>query len=151
MKIQEQSSVAQPLVISHIVKVKSDFTWTLTVHGHEVNKEHCPAMCDLPEIIGICDLTHLLVQLDQLTVCPGHPDEHFVTMANARKGSFMSSSGEVAAYVDKNVAVQLGGQTYCETVRSSKCHLLIRGTQCPECVAYRDILRSIYAPQTVEA
>ena len=112
MKTQEQSSIAQPLVISHTVAVNSDFTWTLTVHGHEVTKDQCSAIRDIPEIIGIYDLSQLLLQLDQLTVCPGHPDQHFESMANARKGSFTSSSGDTMVYVDRNVAVRLNGQTY---------------------------------------
>ena len=82
-----------------------------------------------------CDISIVYVEevsIDQLTVCAGHPDQHFVAMGN----EVISSSGDFAAYVDQNGAVQLNGKTYTETVRSSKCHFLIRGTKCPECVAY---------------
>ena len=95
-------------------------------------------------IASVPDLSQLLVQLDQLSVCPGHPDPHFVAMANARKGKLTSSSGDTAAYIDRNAAVEISGQMYSETIRSSKCHLLIRGTKCPQCVSYRDTLRSIH-------
>ena len=65
-------------------------------------------------------------------------------MVNARKGKITSASGDIAAYVDTNCAVKLNGQTYTETIRSSRCHLLIRGMKCSECVSYRDTLRSIH-------
>ena len=144
VKLQEQLSSAQPLAISHTVKIHSNFTWTITVHGHLVAQEQCSALFNLLVIASINDLAQLLVQVDQLRVCPGHPDPHFVAMANARKGKFTSSSGDTTAYMDTNCAVELNGQMYTETVRSSKCHLLIRGTKCSECVAYRDTLRSIH-------
>ena len=44
VKVNIQSSSAQPLVISHTVTVHSDFTWTLTVHGHVVSQEQCLAI-----------------------------------------------------------------------------------------------------------
>ena len=102
--------------------------------------------CDfnMPTVVSTDDLAQLLAQLDQLRVCPGHPDPHFDAMANARKGKFTSSSGDTVAYLDTNCAVELKGQKYTETVRSSKCCLLICGTKCSECVAYRDTLRSIH-------
>lgn len=46
--------------------------------------------------------------------------------------------------MDTNCAVELNGQTYTETVRCSKCHLLTRGIKCSECVANRGTLRSIH-------
>lgn len=89
-------------------------------------------------------MSQLLFLLGILTVCPGHPDQHFVAMANGSRGKFTSTSGGVTAYLDKNAAVEINGQTYCETIRASRCHLLIRGTKCPECVSYRDTLRSMH-------
>ena len=84
VKVQEQSSSAQPLAISHTVTVHSNFTWTITVHGHLVTQEQCSAIFSMPVIASTDDLAQLLAQLDQLHVCPGHPDQHFVAMANVR-------------------------------------------------------------------
>ena len=124
--------------------VHSDFSWSLTVHGHEVKKDQCLAIRDVPDIISVRNLLQLLFKLDQLTICPGHPDPHFLTMANSRKGTFTSIYGDVTAYVNRNGAIQHNGQTYSETIRSSKCHLLIYSTKCPDCVAYRNTLRSMH-------
>ena len=144
IKVQEQCSSAQPLVITHSITLESDFTWKLSVHGHEIQPASCPAISELPTHLGSSGLSQLLSLLGMLTVCPGHPDQHFVAMANGRKGKFTSTSGGITAYLDKNAAVEINGKTYCETIRSSRCHLLIRGTKCPECVSYRDTLRSMH-------
>ena len=99
-------------------------SWKLSVHGHEVQPTTCPAILELAA-------HQQLSLLDKLTVCPGHPDRHFVSMAKDRKGKFLSPSGDVTAYLDRNAAIVINGQTSCETVRASRCHLLIRGTKCP--------------------
>ena len=143
-KVQEQASSTQPLAISHTVTVHSNLTWTLTAHGHVITQEQCRAIFCMPVFTSVEDIAQLLSQLDQLRVCPGHPDPHFVAMVNTRKGRITSASGDIAAYVDTNCAVELNGQTYTETIRSSRCHLLIRGMKCSECVSYRDTLRSIH-------
>jgi len=131
-------------VITHSITLEADFTWRLSVHGHEIQPANCPALTELPKNLGLSGVSKLLSLLGMLTVCPGHPDQHFVAMANGRKGKFTSTSGGVTAYLDKNAAVEINGQTYCETIRASRCHLLIRGTKCPECVSYKDTLRSMH-------
>ena len=117
----------------------------MTVHGHKAKRDQCLAVCDVPEIITISSLSGLLFKLEQLNVCPGHPDPHFVAMANSKMGSLTSLSGDIAEYVDRNCAIQLNRQTYSETVRSTKCHLLISTTKCLECVSYRNVLRAMYS------
>ena len=87
---------------------------------------------------------YFLFKLDALTLCPGHPDRHFIKMAAAKGGSFFSPSGEVTAYLDSNRTFQLNGEMYSETVRASKCHRLAQGAKCAECVSYRDTLRTTY-------
>ena len=91
--------------------VNSELTWSLAIHVHENSKAWCSSFSDIPKI-NIEDVSQLLLRLDQLTVCPGHPDPHFVAMGNAKKGKFTSSSGDFAAHADQNGAVQLNGQTY---------------------------------------
>ena len=39
---------------------------------------------------------------------------------------------------------KLNGEVYCETVKSIKCHRLVQGAKCSECVDYRDRLRANY-------
>ena len=68
VKVQEQSSSAQPLAISHTVAVHSNLTWTITVHGHLVTQEQCSAIFNMPTVVSTDDLAQLLAQLDQLRV-----------------------------------------------------------------------------------
>ena len=89
-------------------------------------------------------LEKLLSTIDHLHVCAGHPDKHFLEMAEDRKGKLMSSNGSVAAYVDKAASVELNGQTFGATLRSTKCQLLTSASKCSVCVAYRDSVRSMY-------
>ena len=41
-----------------------------------------------------CSLNLLLAWLDKCTVCPGHPDEHFVKMLESRGGKITSQHGD---------------------------------------------------------
>ena len=78
-------------------------------------------------------------------MCPGHPDERFLNLADAKKGKFLSSSGDIQAYVDRNGSVRLNGATYTSTVRTQRCQLLVRGAvKCSCCVNYRPTLRCMY-------
>ena len=46
-------------------------------------------------------LNDLMAVLEKYSVCPGHPDKHFVEMAQCKKGKLKSSDGKtVVATVD---------------------------------------------------
>ena len=66
----------------------------------------------------------LLSTIDNLHVCAGQPDAHFLEMAEAKKGTLKSINGSVAAYVDNNAPVEVDGKSYIKTLRSSGCLLL---------------------------
>ena len=108
------------------------------MHGHFIQPIMCPAISKMPAHLKVIDLHQFLVLLDKLTICPGHPDHHLIFMAKQKEGKFMSQGGDVTAYLDSNAAVELNGQTYGETIRSSNCHLLsvaniksVLGTEVP--------------------
>lgn len=86
--------------------------------------------------------SHILCTLGSLDVCSGHPDEHFMNLANAK---FLSSSGDLQAYVDHG-SVQINGTTYIHsTVRTQRCHILVCGAaKCSCCVSYQPTLRCMY-------
>ena len=86
-------------------------------------------MFDIHDTIDDCQLPKLLSQLDQINVCPGHPDEHFVTMAKNKKGKLLNSAGDVAAYIDDNFEVSFYKQKLPETVRTSGC-LILTNNRC---------------------
>lgn len=144
MKVQEQSTSSQPIVISHALKVYSDLSWSLSVHGHEVSKAACALVLKLTENSSVKEISSAISSLERLTVCPGHPDMHFVDMVTAKKGKLLSPSGDISAYIDSNASVQLNGQTFTQTIRSSKCKVISSSGKCSECVGYRDTLRAMH-------
>jgi len=84
-------------------------------------------------------------QVDQLNICPGHPDEYLVSMVNSKKGkTIFNSSGDVAAYVDNEFEVHYNKQKYSETVRTSDCLILTKNNRCLHCTSYRHNLKSMY-------
>ena len=109
IKVQEQCSAAQPLVITHSITLEADFTWRLSVHGHEIRPANRPVLSHLPTHLGVNGVSQRLSLLGMLMVCPGHPGQHFVAMANGRKGKFTATSGGVTAYLDKNAAIEING------------------------------------------
>jgi len=70
IRFQEQCSAAQPLEITNSITLEADFSWRLSVHGHEIQPANCPA---LSAHLGLSGLSQLLSLLGMLTVCPGHP------------------------------------------------------------------------------
>lgn len=84
----------------------------------------------------------LLLLVDTSNVCAGHPDEHFITFLQSRKGKLLSKDNTVNAYIETH-GVRLNGKEYPRTVRYSKCDLLISGSKCSPCVNYRDSLRKL--------
>ena len=81
-------------------------------------------------------------------MCPGHPDEHFIPMVKAKGGILLSQTESVSGMLDNSGLHCLNGQRYSETVRSSKCHILVQGIKCFECVKYRSTLRALYSKWT---
>ena len=133
-KIQEEpSSSSQPLKLSHSVTVRSDLSVRIVVHGHELNSVTCDSL-SIPEQINVQTLTTLLLEIEKLNVCQGHPDKQFVHMVKDKKGRLLNSSGEIAAYID----------SYTETVRTSNCQLLTDKHRCSNCSIYRDTIRCMY-------
>jgi len=52
-------------------------------------------LSSFPEILDESQLAKLLLQLDSLNVCLGHPEEYFVSLLNDRMGKLYNASGEV--------------------------------------------------------
>jgi hypothetical protein len=132
------------LVVTHCIMIKSDLSWTLSVHGHPLDKHKCSALSTIPSKLSGCSLEALVSLLDKCQVCPGHPDKHLVEMGLSKKGQFLLKSGKVSGSVDTYAKVYLNGNEYDTTVRSTNCEMIVQGTKCAACVAYHDSLRRLY-------
>ena len=121
IKVKEQSTSTQLLVISHSIVLQSDLSWQLNVNGHEIEAAKFASLSRFPARMSTpSTLSQLLSGLDRLTVCSEHPDVHFVSMAKAKKGKFVSSHGELTAFLDTH--------TGPDTVRTATCQMLTPST-----------------------
>ena len=144
-KISSQSGPSShTLVITHCVMIKSDLSWTVSVHGHPFDKDKCSALSTIPKKLSDRSLEALVSLLDKCHVCSGHPDKHLVEMGLSKKGQFLSKSGKVSGRVDNYSKVYLNGCEFDTTVRSTNCEMIVQGTKCAACVVYRNSLRKMY-------
>ena len=114
------SCKTQPLTVMHSLTINADLSWTLFVNQHKVDVDTCIALKSFAGPLND-KLSQLLVAIDKLLICEGQPDDHyFMHMILATKGTFLSSNGKVAVYV--NECVELNGELYsqstCLNVRS---------------------------------
>ena len=104
-----------------------------------------PLFSDMPHCLSnITQFQALVTHIDDMHICVGHPDPHFVEMVEARKGRLLSSSGSVAAVNDRSSSVVFKDERYSATVRSADCQILTSATKCSQCASYRTNLRSSY-------
>ena len=134
----------QPVVITHCVIVHEDLSWELFVHGHVVDIPNCQALSSFGSITTTEKVNEILVLLTSLNVCIGHPDKHFIELCNARKGQFVGKNGEIVAIKDDYCPVVVNGGICNETIRTSKCEMVVTNERCSKCKHHRSALRSMH-------
>lgn len=105
-------------------------------------------MHNVPTVATSSDVEFILNKLQSCKVCPGNPDEAYVSMVESKKGIMKCRKGQTTScFVDSSISVTIGEQLYHSTVRTSDCDFIISGTstrRCAKCVKYRNTLRSSY-------
>ena len=75
----------------------------------------------------------MLKNIDNLSVCAGQKDSHFVGMVQSKKDkTIVSPNGKVPGYTEEEVDGKI-----MNTNHTSECELLCTTTICPSCQAYR--------------
>ena len=120
---QQAAPSAAPLTITHCLEISDDLSWSLFVHNHSLDRTKCGALQSFPSTINSEHLLNLFSKIEDLFVCEGHKDIHFVKMVAARKGKIVSPDGKIVAYVD-NHTIERNGEIYTSTVCTSDCELL---------------------------
>ena len=145
-KVSDQPCLStQSIVVTHCIIIKDDMSWSLSVHGSNVNVQKCGVLSNMPRKMCSSSLQQLVSLLDICTVCPGHPDQKFIQMVESKKGRLMAKNGlDVVTRVDGFSPVTLNGERYNKTIRISTFEMLVHGGKCVSCVSYRDSLRPIY-------
>lgn len=100
---QNPGSSASPMGISHTLIVRSDKSWILHVHSNIVHPNTCEALKSFPSFVSPECLSEIIMSVDHLLICAGHPDSHFIEMLRMKKGKIISSNGETAAFLDPSL------------------------------------------------
>ena len=141
-----QHTDGQPVTVTRSVTVNNDLTWCIHVHGQALDPSKCSALKNFPVTINTkAALNQLLKLVDGLSICAGHPDQHFLDLADSRKGKFQSITNSTVAFTDTTYPVFLNGEVYPRTIRTTACEILVHGPKCEACKKYRSSLRSLHS------
>lgn len=107
------------LTVTCSVTVNGDFTWCVHVHGQALDSTKCNALKNFPVTITTkVALNQLLTLVDTLNICAGHPDQHFLDLADSLKGKFQSVSNNTVTFTDTTYPTSLNEEVYARTVRT---------------------------------
>lgn len=100
--------------------VLPNYTWKVYVHGKCVDADKCSVLKGLPgRITSPSAINRIILLLNSLHVCAGNPDDHFLQMADSRRGIFFNFNNEPVALVDDFFPISLEGVLYNKTIRST--------------------------------
>lgn len=85
-------------IITHSLIVKEDFSWTLTIHGTQVDIRNCSCLSGIPEKLDLETLPLLLSIIDASSVCCGNFDDTYVRMMESKSESPNKTS--ISAFID---------------------------------------------------
>lgn len=136
------------------VVLKPDGSWSVYVGKREVPKA-CNILSQFSSpLLSNSELLSLIKYIDRATICPGNPEEKFVTICQMRGGSIKGArgNGDTIAFVDNSSVVDSTGKGYSCTVRRVDCDVICEHTgqyplRCKECQTFRSTLRASVSRQ----
>ena len=130
------------MVVLRLLLIHKDLTWQVYIADNPVPSQ-CQILKDFPPRVSSEFVSNLIDTILGSNICSGNYEERFIALASARKGKFLSVSGDIVALLDESFCVQLNGIQYSSTIRHRDCHLLVNGLICTPCNKFRDTLRSL--------
>ena len=119
------------------VKIRSDFTPLIEVHGKHVSPEH-EFWSGLPEkCTTLADIVKLLTKLHGFKVCMGNPDKEYHSLIK----SHVEWCQPPQAYVEGDFGAVKDGVSYTSSIRTMACELLTKYKRCRKCILYRNTLK----------
>ena len=121
------------------VLLSHDLSWSVHIYGKKVPAT-CKLLASFPSLISSPTIiSGLLNCIHYAAICPGNPDERFVTLCEKRGGT-IKKGGDVIAYLDNSSLVG------CRSVRRVECEIICdlssRRLRCQACQSFRSTLRS---------
>jgi len=130
-------------VIVRSISVDENLTWNVTIHGKSLDQGACSGISGFPKQLSSgSQLKEILGKINKLNVCVGNPDKKFVSLMERRKGTIKSGTNE-SAFIDSFSPVIVEGERFEQTVRSTKCEILVCNQKCDSCKAYQATLRAL--------
>ena len=130
------------------VVIQMDTTWSIFIFDKEVPNT-CRIFDDFPDHLPLQRQIELVETVHKAAVCPGNPEDRFVSLCKRRGGEVRGERGRgsAVAYIDNNVVIDSQGTKYCCSVRRTDCDLLCGRNsgfpvRCKSCNNFRCALRS---------
>ena len=135
---------SETTTIQLLVKIQSDFTPLIQVHGKHVSPDH-EFWFGLPEKYTTpADIVKLLTKLHGFTVCMGNPDKEYQSLIK----SHVESHQLPQAYVEGDFGAVKDGVSYTSSIRTIACELLTKSKRCRNCLLYRKMLTKAKPQET---
>ena len=136
--------------VTKSVKIQRDLTWQVKYRTHVVPSSSLVLAKYPPHLILDESSLNLVQEIEASVLCPGHPEQWFVSACRERGGVMKGQRGrgDVVAYVDPIQVVDTTGKEFLSTVRRTDCDVLCEKDgsypkRCSSCQSYRSALRSI--------
>jgi len=141
--------------VTKSLRIHSNLTWEVMCWTHVVPPT-CKVLAKYPQhLLADNSSQNIVKDVDCSVLCPGHPEEQFVSLCQERGGSMKSQRGrgDVVAYVDKTPGIDSTGKTFQSTVRRVDCDILCEKDgcypkRCSSCQAHRKCSHSLNWPQS---
>ena len=133
----------QPVVVELCLVVNTDGSWSKYARNCCLQSSSCKLLESIPNRMTPECLPSVVMLLDGCSICVGHPDEQYCELAKSHKGVFKDSSGKAVKATLDTTSFISSRQYYKETVRTTRCEILVSGGRCTHCKAYRPTLCSL--------
>ena len=155
-KVEEGSNGLGEVTASVIID--SDRTWNAYVGDKKV-PDTCTVLAKFRSSPLTEDkLTDVIKAIDSASLCPGNPDEKFVSVCKDKGGAVRGArgNGDIIASIDNSTVVDHSGKAYQCTVRRVDCDVLCEKSsqyplRCQSCQAFRSTLRSMVSRRSNES
>lgn len=130
-------------------------SWKVFVHNREVPATNSILSTFPDSILPSSDTAMQLVHaVHRAALCPGNPEEKFVSMCKSKGGKMKGERGhgDTVSFIDDTAVIDSEGRSYSCSVRRTDCEMIcerkgIYPTRCKTCNSYRDTLRSSLSRQ----
>ena len=109
----------KPMSVLRLLLVKNDLTWQVYVAENMVPSD-CAVLKSFPPTLNREFVPNMVSTICATNICVGNYDNKFITLSHTRRGRFLSHNGQLVAFLDETLCVEIGGKQYSATIRHVK-------------------------------